>query len=34
MLGDMSFDAQQLRIENARLKEEVSMLLYTDSVYI
>lgn len=23
MLGDMSFDAQQLRIENARLKEEV-----------
>ncbi|XP_017232692.1 homeobox-leucine zipper protein HDG5 isoform X2 [Daucus carota subsp. sativus] len=27
MLGDMSFDAQQLRIENARLKEEVCSLL-------
>lgn len=27
MLGEMGFDEQQLRIENARLKEEVQLLL-------
>lgn len=28
MLGEMGYDEQQLRIENARLKEEVSIYIY------
>lgn len=28
MLGEMGFDEQQLRLENARLKEEVRILFF------
>lgn len=28
MLGEMGYDEQQLRLENARLKEEVFQFLY------
>lgn len=28
MLGEMGFDEQQLRLENARLKEEVRFLIF------
>lgn len=28
MLGEMGFDEQQLRLENARLKEEVRFIFY------